>query len=390
MIPYDLHSKRLTAGLAAAALLFGAALPLTAADFRFEPFAPSPVSAKTAGSAGPYAAQVAGFDTLFTNPAALAYVDSAWSIARVSMSASGPLFDLPSAFLADDIETEMLGLVADNNGIYVGSGITGPIAFGKVDKNFGFGIFNDTTVVANIPSLTKASILAGEDFLLTGAYGLELLQKKDHSLSLGLQLKGYFQTFVSQSGTATQILSTATSLDVNGIPMVLSTGFGLDGGLMYRYGTLFSAGLVCRDLYTPAFSTRYANLDDYLAAKPDAETISALLPMNLSAGVAFSVPLPDRWLTVSSWDFMFDYRDILAWLEPIQPNPVLYVNLGTEMVLLDVVSLRAGINETYLAAGLGLNLTVCKIDFAFYGSELGIEPGKRPLLNMDISVSFEY
>lgn len=382
--------RLLTTGLAAAGIALSASLPLAAADFRFESFAPTPVSAGLSGTGGPYATQIAGFDTLFTNPAALAYVEETWSIARVSVNASGPLFDLPSAFLADDIETEMLNLVADNKGIYVGSTITGPIAFGKVDRNFGFGIFNDTTVIANIPSLTKATILAGEDFLLTGAYGLTVFEKKDHSISLGLQLKGYFQTFVDQSGTAIDILDTATSLDINGIPVVLSTGFGLDAGLLYRFGGLFSAGLVCRDLYTPTFSTRYANFDDYLASNPDTETISALLPIDLTLGAAVEIPLPDRWQTITSWTFMCDYRDILAWLNPIQPNPVLYINLGTEMVLLDVVSLRAGINQTYLAAGLGLDLTVCKLDFALYGSELGIDPGSRPLLNMDISLSFEY
>ncbi len=384
------HRRPHPTAMAAFSLLLAASIPVAAADFRFEPFVPSPVSAGLSGTGGPYAAQVAGFDTLFTNPAALAYVDETWSIARLSMSASGPLFDLPSAFMADDIETELLNLVSENKGIYVGSTLSGPIAFGKVDRNFGFGIFNDTSVVANIPSLTKATILAGEDFLLTGAYGVTVYEKKKQSLSLGLQLKGYFQTFFDQSGTAIDILATATSLDANSLPMVLSTGFGVDAGLMYRYGELFTAAVVCRDLYTPAFSTRYTKLAYYLASKPETETQSELLPINLSVGTAFEVPLPDSWQTVSSWTFMCDYRDILAWLNPIPPNPVLYVNFGTELVLLDVVSLRAGINQTYLAAGLGLDLTFCKLDFAFYGSELGIDPGSRPLLNMDISLSFEY
>jgi len=384
------HVRRLKKGIIAATLSLCAGFSLFAADFRFDPFSPAPVSARTAGAGGAYASQVAGFDTLFTNPAALAYVDATWSVARVAMNASGPLFDLPSAFLADDMQAELLNLVAKNKGIYVGSALTGPLAFGKVDRNFGFGIFNDTIVEANIPSLTKATIIAGEDFLLTGAYGVTIIEKKGNSLSVGLQLKGYFQTFAVQDGTALDILTTAESFDLTGLPLVLSTGFGLDAGIMYRFGEIFSAGIVCRDLYTPAFSTRYANWDGYLAANPETETLNELLPMNLSTGIAFSVPLPERWQTISHWNFMLDYRNALEILEPIYRNPILNVDIGTEMVLLDVVSLRAGIHETYPAAGLGLNLTACKLDFAFYGSELGLEPGSRPLLNMDISLSFEY
>ncbi len=373
-----------------AAVLLFAAGTAGAQSFRFEPFCPEPVSPRLSGTGGPYATQVAGFDTLQTNPAALAYVEKSWSIARLGLKASGPLFDLPAAILADDMVAAMLGLVADNEGIYIGSNMTGPVSFGLVDRNFGFGIYNDFSLTANIPSLTKASVLAGGDILFTGGYGLAVYEKKEHSLAAGIQLKGYFQTFLNQSGTAVGILSTIESLDPAGIPVVLSTGFGVDAGLMYRYGSRFSAGLVCRDLYTPAFSTRYAGIDDYLAANPETDTVSALVPLNLSAGVSASIPLPRRWLTISSWNVMLDYRNALEILNPIYRNPILNLYAGTEIVLLDVVSLRAGINETYLAAGLGLDLTVFQLDFAFYGSELGLDPGSRPLLNMDLALTFEY
>ncbi len=383
--PRGLARKILSLGLASLV-----ALPLSAADFNFDPYAPEPVSAKTAGMGGPFTTQITGFDTLLTNPAGLAYVDKTWSIARIAMHAAGPLFDLPAVLMSDDITGGILDLVAENNGIYIGSGVTGPLAFGMVDRNFGAGIFSDTNLVVNIPSLTRASIVIDNDFLLTGAYGLTVYEKEEHSLALGLQLKGYIQNFMIQQGTALEIMDIATSMNPSGIPLMLSTGFGLDTGLMYRYGSLFSAAILCRNLLTPAFTTHYANLDDYLSATPDADTQSALLPIELSAGVGFSVPLPDRWQTVTSWNVMLDYRNALEILEPLYRNPILNVGIGTELVLLDVVSLRAGIHETYLATGLGLDLTFCKLDFALYGSELGLDPGVRPLLNMDLSLSFEY
>ena len=71
---------------------------LFCANIRFRTGGPRTGSARLAGFGGAYTALEAGFDTLSTNPAALAYVSKAWSIARIDSTASGPIFDLPSVF----------------------------------------------------------------------------------------------------------------------------------------------------------------------------------------------------------------------------------------------------------------------------------------------------
>lgn len=351
---------------------------------------PQIVSAKTAGFGGAYSALETGFDTLSTNPAALAFVSSEWSVSRVAAHASGPLFDLPSVIQSDDLATGLLDLVAKNKGVYFGADVTGPLAFGKVDKNFGFGVFNRSVMSADVPSLTRANIYAGEEFLLTGGYGLTVFSKDAHSVAVGLQMKGFFQTFLYESGTSIAVLNAFTSFDVDTIPTSLSTGFGLDAGALYRFGDHLNVAVSCKDLYTPVFTSKYANYSDFLDGNAGISTGTDRLDPLLSAGVAFSLPLPEDWITVTDWKVMADYRDFLDLLKPIYRNPILNVALGTELVLLDVVSLRAGLNETYLSAGLGLDLSLFQIDFAMYGSELGVDPGKRPLLNMVLGVSFQY
>ena len=221
-------------------------------EIAFTPVRPAIISAKTAGYAGDHSALEAGFDTLGTNPAALAYVTKEWSFSRIAARVSGPLFDIPSVMQSDDIATGILDLVARNKGIYFGANITGPLAFGKVDKNFGFGVFNRSITTADIPSLTNATILAGEEFLLTGGYGITLYEKDKQSIAAGIQLKGFFQTFLMEKGTSLTVLNAFTHFQVNDLPTVLSTGFGLDTGFMYRNGA-FNAGLTCKDLYTPVF-----------------------------------------------------------------------------------------------------------------------------------------
>ena len=71
-------------------------------------------------------------------------------------------------------------------------------------------------------------------------------------------------------------------------------------------------------------------------------------------------------------------------------NPILNVAVGAEIEFLDVVSLRAGIRDAYLSAGLGLDLSICKIDLAMYGTEGGLEPGDRAILNIALSLAAEY
>lgn len=351
---------------------------------------PAIVSARTMGYGGAYTALEAGFDTLTTNPAALAYVSSEWSISRIAAHVSGPLFDMASVNQADDLTTGLLDLVGENNGLYLGAEVTGPFAFGKVDKNFGFGIFNRSIATANIPSLTKATVYTGEEFLLTGGYGLSILDKGSHSLAIGFQLKGFVQTFLFEEGTSITVLNAFTNFNVDSIPTKLSTGFGVDAGVMYRFLSRFSAAIVCRDLYTPVFSSEYDTFSDFSKGSSGSTTSTDRLDSYLSAGVVYSVPLPESWATITDWNLMVDYRDFLDLLSPLYRNPVLNAAIGTELVFLDVVSLRAGIAETYLSTGLGLDLSLFTIDCAMYGSELGLDPGKRPVLNMALSVSFQY
>lgn len=370
-------------------LFLQVAMLYCADGFTFVPVRPLIVSARTAGFGGSYSALEAGFDTLTTNPAALAFVKEEWSISRLAMEVSGPLFDLPSIMEADDITTSILDLVAKNNGVYIGANITGPISFGKVDKNFGFGIFNRSMTKADVPSLAHSTLLVGEEILFVGGYGLTVFEKGPHSLSFGLQMKGFFQTFLYESGTSISVINSAMSLDVNTIPTILSTGFGVDVGLMYRKGTRFNAAITCKDVYTPVFSTNYLNLDGFMAGD-DIETLYARLSPDLSAGIVYSIPVPSHWATLTGWNVMADYRDALDFLNPLYRNPILNIAVGTEIILLNVVSLRAGISDAYLSSGLGLDLSVCQLDFAMYGSELGIDPGKRPLLNIALSLSFQY
>ena len=50
-------------------------------------------------------------------------------------------------------------------------------------------------------------------------------------------------------------------------------------------------------------------------------------------------------------------------------------HLGAETKLTRIFSIRAGLNQGYLTAGLGIDLPVVKVDLATYGEELGGNAG---------------
>lgn len=57
-----------------------------------------------------------------------------------------------------------------------------------------------------------------------------------------------------------------------------------------------------------------------------------------------------------------------------------HLHLGAEFGFLNF-ALRAGINQGYYTAGVGINLAIIHLDYAYYGQELGQAPGWKPDLN---------
>ncbi len=86
---------------------------------------------------------------------------------------------------------------------------------------------------------------------------------------------------------------------------------------------------------------------------------------------------------------MFDYSDITNTFSPLARNPVLNLGFGVDMTLFDIFSLRGGIYEGLLDAGLALNLTYFTLNAAMYGRELGREPGMRPVYDIIIGLEFK-
>ena len=54
------------------------------------------------------------------------------------------------------------------------------------------------------------------------------------------------------------------------------------------------------------------------------------------------------------------------------------------------IALRGGINQGYIGGGIGINLTVFHVNYAFFGEELGEKIGYNSLLTHNIQFGFSF
>ncbi|MBL8967771.1 MAG: hypothetical protein JNG85_12260 [Spirochaetaceae bacterium] len=377
-------------GPVAAALCLSAALASAQPIEAFKASSPREIA-----MGGSHAAVADDFYSLLANPAAMVAVKPELFASRLAIGASGPVFDLANLMLGGgDIMTALADLLAKNDyKLYAGLEIAGPLAFGYVGEGLGFGLFNRTRMSLNSASVTSLRVLASEDILLTGGYAYRFLLGKGHALDLGLLAKGFIRGELDARDSLVGIQNLISgSSSILARPFYLTTGIGFDLGLRWNWEERFSAGLVCRDAYSPGLISEYTSLLGFVGNPGSALTgsRSAKVPTDLAVGGSWSPDLGILGRYVDDFILAIDYRDILDLARPMPRNAILNLGLGLEVRALDIISVRIGFSEALLAAGIGFDLGAFKLEAAAWGSELSDEPGGRPIYNLLLAFDFIY
>lgn len=351
---------------------------------------PEQVSVRLSGIGAPFTTMEAGIDTLFTNPASFAFLKKTWQAGRLAVSVNSNVLDAANILTAEDREDAFNSYLYKKNGLLFDFNATGPLSLAIADKNFAAGIFNRTFVYANVDTQFLKQFLLGEEIFLTAGYGGTVYDDDTNKIALGIQMKGFFQTFAYAFLMQNNEVTKTVKAGFKNLPINLSNGIGVDAGFLYKYENYFFLGLTVRDLYTPVFSTGYADFNSYAKSRPSGKTrYNAFLP-DISIGIG-SMPIQNHvWKTVSSWAFYLDYRNLLQPVFDRKRNPLLNAAFGTELLFQDVLALRLGLSEAYPHAGFGLNFTYFKLDFSVYAREKGDKPWQKPVPYMDFALSFEY
>ncbi len=359
-------------------------------------------SVRMAALGGQHAALADDFHSLFGNPAGLAGAEQELSFAEVTLRASGPVFSLLGVIMegmSGDMNqvftsAEVQDLVRT---LYASGELIGPLSFGFVGKGMGFGLF--TTGRFSLESAGAGNLNArlGEHFLFSGGYGFRIPLPADpiHRLETGFVLKGFLNGDVRYSTTLFEVADLIAGDFLSELPekpFALTSGIGIDWGLRYSRGERFGAGLSVRNLFTPALVHSYSTLNAFFEGSEEPVKQYARLPQNVSIGILYRPELRFLERYVSDFRIMVDYVDLIDfWTHPeTSVNPVLHVGIGTEVLLLDILALRAGFSQGLFAAGFGLDLTLFRLNASMFGTELSGEPGMRPVYNVMLGLEFRY
>jgi hypothetical protein len=114
--------------------------------------------------------------------------------------------------------------------------------------------------------------------------------------------------------------------------------------------------------------------------------------MNL--GVAYDFKLGKFWpdlpsfLAKMGFAFAFDWHDVINVFQQddyMRRNAALDIAMGLQISMLDMIMVRFGMNEMLPAFGIGFDFGPIELDLAYYGKELGLEPGQFPVAAVDFT-----
>jgi len=381
--------------IAALALVSPAVLPAGSFVFPGVEFS----SARLDAMGGVHVALADDITTLFSNPAGFRQAGPQFSISELTLSLSGPVFSIadlmlrvangesPKTLLSDPKVSSLL------TSLHASAGLNGPISFGYVGNGLGFGFFDSSDVTfeteGTLPTVTTT---VNQNLMFVGGYAFAIPLPPSilSTLDFGVSLKVSAQGSVVSDEAISTLLSSPDASFLTSAPFDLYVGMGVDAGVLYTWNKTLSLGIVGRNLYAPVMKSSYARLTSLGAGTP---VISyGYTPLNLSAGILFSPRLGFLERYVTNLKLMLDYSDILDFVThaATATNPVLHVGIGAEVVVLQILALRAGFNEGYFSAGLGLNLTYFSLNLTMFGSELSTEPGLHPVYNLLVGLEFRY
>jgi hypothetical protein len=258
-----------------------------------------------------------------------------------------------------------------------------PLSIAWVADGFGFGLWNRVFVNPNIIG-THFNFDVYGDVIMPIGFAFKLIDVKGHTVDAGVTVKPFARVRAHEKMNIMELMDQDTNfVDSMTVPLIIGAGFDL--GFMYRWDMGLSAGLTFNDIVTRGVVA--ANL-------VGTDTNSYLVPFSMNMGLAYDFRFSRFWqnapafLARSGLSFAVDWRDLTNIFQQddyLKRNAILDLGLGLQLSLLDMIKLRLGLNEMLPAVGLGFDFGPIEIDTAYYGKELGLEPGQLSIAALDLT-----
>lgn len=315
---------------------------------------------------------------IMINPAGLARVKGA------TIKAPRLGLDIGTSFWDASSKLSQLKSASDDNLAVIDSlvGTKGSVRFrlaplvALTNRGFGLGLYGGTDFHLQINSEGSLDMAGYGD----GVAGLGLARQIslfDTNIDIGVALKSISRATVYDKLTGRteihlnesdfiQRINDGTLPDA--FSQYMSSGVGIDVGFLSDL-TLFdmpaTVGGVIRNIGTTLTGQKSVGTGNATFSR----TVSTALPVVSVVGLSVTPKLPIIGDVLLAIDYQFAPADDMY-------NSL---KMGFEKTLFyDVVHIRGGIQQGYLVAGVGLDLRVLHIDFAYYDRELGTKPGDIP------------
>lgn len=384
-----------------------------------------PLSPRIMAQGRSHVAIARGYESLFTNPAGIAWTDepeltlpslTLWAHSRPDL-----LLSTIGALGADETLDEQEGdPVLDTlkeqfttNGFGMGTAL----GIGYVGHGIGLGI-----------NVATDSYLYGETFplglegevqqqlMLAIGYGRPF-EVGPLSLALGGTLRPTLRIVsLVDSEAAADLVSEFFGVDADegsengGDPLDTLTalnGYGVafDVGIMARYET-FTLGVQARNLFNTNMEYSRNSLGDVISAltsgglpsrasdRSDPSFVSEnyVVPVEYSFGLAWQPHLGD-FASILDPKLHFQVTDPFKLTDPDRNRPRSFwtrLHLGSEVRVLNFFDYRLGINQGYLTTGFGVDLAFFNISFALYSQEYGRYPGDQQVGGASLEFAFRF
>lgn len=351
---------------------------------------------------GSFTAIASGYNSLFTNPAGFEGKNSLtivslnpWVHMRPDraveivegMIAQGDFLDIVN-IVNEQITTGGFGVGFSTGIAWTGSGL-GLGIFGVADSYiFGNTLFG-TEGIANVTISAVGGIS-----LPFNIFGMKLV--------VGGDVRPMYHAYIPlQNNAIISLLSSLEGGESDPISILLSQdacvglGLGLDVGAILELGH-FSFGASIRDLFGTRFSFSEMSMQSIIDSIELTQTLPEgteiedvfLSPMVFSVGAAWH---PD----LGSLSFFIDPKIHVDLKDPIgvirdKRSPWTLLHAGTEIKMLRFISLRGGLYQGYLTAGLGIDLLFIDINAAVFTVEKGSYIGDKPNSGFSLETSIRF
>ncbi|RAP36489.1 hypothetical protein DID80_05265 [Candidatus Marinamargulisbacteria bacterium SCGC AAA071-K20] len=175
--------------------------------------------------------------------------------------------------------------------------------------------------------------------------------------------------------TQSELLRMINGIDEADVDLYSLSGFGIDTGLLIPFDNKKATGMM---------GLTIKNLVSSLSGTKDLTNSSSEIktrdPLIAVLGTSFETQLPVLNKTTLAADYNL-----------IDDNGSFFkrLHLGAEKKV-SVLEFRGGVNQGYIVGGLGLNLKIFTLNYAFFGEELGNDLGETPLLTHNIHLGFSF